>query len=215
MSKERPQPNAEAHQAPQPSEHGHEEERKEKTQEAEARQKTCIKCKEILFGNSITSKCKCCSKCCASAECNTDSHTKFKADSAKYTKWKQDRALSAAVRKPKRRRSLEPQGREQDQYPPPEHGSRQEKIDESEDAFWTAVYKGVEAMDAFVHSNMNAIFLEKQIKCLEQYAQKNKPMDVSQHEKKGDNIELDDISEVPVLSFMVKKIHAETRRDEQ
>ena len=30
-------------------------------------------------------------------------------------------------------------------------------------------------------------------------------MDVSQHEKKGDNIELDDISELPVLSFMVKK----------
>ena len=35
---------------------------------------------------------------------------------------------------------------------------------------------------------------------------KNKPMDVSQHEKKkGDNIELDDISDLPVLSFMVKK----------
>ena len=152
-------------------------------------------------------ECKCCSKCCASAECKTDSHTKFKADSAKYTKWKQDRALSQASSAETKAQALPgAAGQGAGSVPDsPEHGLRKEKIDESEDAFWTAVYKGAEAMDAFVHSNMNAIFLEKQIKCLEQYAQKNKPMDVSQHEKKGDNIELDDISELPVLSFMVKK----------
>ena len=136
---------------------------KRKTKEAVAMQKTSIKCKEILFGNSITSKCECCSKCCASAECKTDSHTKFKADSAKYTKRKQDWTLSqagSAEIKPQALPGAAGQGA--GSVPDsPDHGWRKENIDASEDAFWTAVYKGAEAMDAFIHSNMKCHILRK------------------------------------------------------
>ena len=36
----------------------------------------------------------------------------------------------------------------------------------------TVVYKGAEAMDAFVHSNINAILLKKQLKCLDRLCTK-------------------------------------------